>query len=117
MNYIQVNIGGKDRGLKFNQLALEEYTKNVGLSTATAIYATFYAGLMGNCYVKQEDPDFTFEQVCDWVDKMLEDKRKDEIEKVCALWAETNVYREWLKEFQDRLRALTGEKKSKKKAS
>lgn len=116
MNYIQIEIGGKPRGLKFNQLSLETYAKNVGTNVSTAIYATFYAGLVGNCYVKQEEVDFTLEDVTDWVDELYEQGRKKEIEKVCELWAGTYIYREWLKEFQDKLRAiLEPEKKSKKK--
>ena len=115
MNYIQIEIGGKLRGLKFNQLSLEVYTKHVGTGMSSAIYATFYAGLVGNCYVKQEEPDFTFEDVTDWVDHLYE-KDKTEIEKVCAMWADTYVYREWIKEFKERVRAiLEPEKKSKKK--
>ena len=118
MNYIQIEIGGKLRGLKFNQLSLEEYTKHVGTGTSSAIYATFYAGLVGNCYVKQEEPDFTFEEVTDWVDKIYEEGKKTEIEKVCNIWADTYIYREWIKEFKERVRAILEpeEKKSKKKA-
>jgi hypothetical protein len=117
MSYIQIEIGGKQRGLKFNQLSLETYTKNVGNEVSTAIYATFYAGLIGNCYAKQEEPDFTFEDVTDWVDKLYEEGRKEEIKKVCDLWADTYIYREWIKEFQEKVRAiLEPEKKSKKKA-
>ena len=116
MSYVQIEIGGKLRGLKFNQLSLEEYTKHVGTGNASAIYATFYAGLVGNCYVKQEEPDFTFEEVTEWVDKIYEDGRSAEIENVCKAWADTFVYREWLKNFQERVRAiLEPEKKSKKK--
>lgn len=113
-NYIQIDIGGKLRGLKFNQLSLEVYTKNVNYEqpNASAIYATFYAGLIGNCYVKKEEPDFTFEQVTDWVDEV----GKNDIEKVCNLWAETNIYKEWLKEFNERIdEALGNDKKPKKK--
>lgn len=118
MNYIQINIGGKDRGLKFNQLSLETYTKCVDFERANSstIYATFYAGLTGNCYVKREEPDFTFEDVTDWVDELYSEGRKKEIEKVCEVWAETNVYKEWLKEFQDKVATiLQPEKKTKKK--
>lgn len=119
MNYIQVNIGGKDRGLKFNQVALEVYSKHIDLQNAvntSTIYATFYAGLVGNCYVKNEEVDFTFEDVTDWVDELYS-KGKKEIEAVCKLWAETTVYREWLKEFKERVRAILepAEKKTKKK--
>lgn len=114
--YIQVNIGGKDRGLKFNQMALEVFTKNLDGNAvkSSTIYATFYAGLVGNCYAKREEPDFTFEDVVDWVDELYETD-KEAIVKVCNAWEETNVFREWLKEFQEKVSTILGEKKTKKK--
>lgn len=117
MNYVQIEIGGRLRGLKFNQLSLEEYTKHVRQGTASAIYATFFAGLMGNCYVKNEEPDFTFETVTDWVDEIYAKGGQKDIEKVCDIWAETFVYQEWLKGFQERVRAILtpDEPKPKKK--
>lgn len=72
MNYITINIGGKERGWKVNQMTIElwsKYTLN-DASVSTAMYAGVYSGLVGNCYVKREEPDFTFEDVCDWVDKL-----------------------------------------------
>lgn len=115
--YIQVNIGGKDRGLKFNQMSMEVFTKNLDESApkASSIYATFYAGLLGNCYVKKEEPDFTFEDVTNWVDELYETD-KETIIKVCDAWEKTNIFREWLKEFEDKVNTILGEKKSKKKA-
>lgn len=117
-NYVQIEIGGKLRGLKFNQLSLQVYTENVSHEQAnsSAIYATFYAGLVGNCYVKKEEVDFSFENVTDWVDDLYEQGRKKEIENVCNIWAETHVYKQWLKEFKERLSAiLEPEVKDKKK--
>ena len=60
MSYIQINIGGKDRPLKFNQMAVEVYAKNLNLEAieSSSIYATFFAGLVGGCYAKQEETDF-----------------------------------------------------------
>lgn len=121
MSYVEIkDFGGKDRGLKFNQVSLEIFSKSLKVDTpaASAIYATFYAGLMGFCYVKQEEPDFTFEQVTDWVDDLYEKDRKKEIEKVCDAWAATAHYRNWLSEFQNKIRAVLNpdEKGTKKKA-
>lgn len=76
------------------------------LPVSSTIYATFYAGLMGNCKVKSEEPDFNFEDVCDWVDKLYEEGKKEEIEKVCDVWADTHAYKEWLKEFNERLATI-----------
>lgn len=76
MSYIQVEIGGKQRGLKFNQMAVITMTKYLDFENlaATYGYALVYAGLVANCYVKREEPDFTFEQVCDWVETLTPEK-------------------------------------------
>lgn len=87
MSYVQIEAGGKLRGLKFNQLALitmSQYT-DVNNESATAAYALFYAGLYANCYVKRETPDFDFEKACEWLDLLS----KEDIEKITAAFNET----------------------------
>ena len=90
MSYIQIEIGGKLRGLKFNQGALIMFTQKVDFDNhaATANYAMIYAGLYSNCYVKQQDPDFTFEQVVDWVDEL----EKDVLDKVADVFSSTTAF-------------------------
>jgi hypothetical protein len=79
MSYTKVLLGGKERGLKFNNLAIlimNEKT-NKEFQGLTVGYAMVYGGLIGNCYVKGEEADFTFEDVVTWVDAMsLEDSQK-----------------------------------------
>lgn len=74
MNYIQIEIGGQLRGLKFNQGAHVEIQTTIEKAKANNdifnSYAVFYGGLIGNCFVKGVEPDFTFEDVCDWCDKI-----------------------------------------------
>jgi len=71
MSYTQIEILGKTRGVKFNMYAIEVLGKHLnGDSAAAFSYAAVYAGLCGNCYVKREEPDFSFEQVCDAVDEL-----------------------------------------------
>jgi hypothetical protein len=72
MSYIQVEIGGKLRGLKFNQGAIMWMQDKIDPTNyeATTLYAIVWGGLKANCYVKGEEPDFNFEQVCDWVDSI-----------------------------------------------
>lgn len=78
--YIQADILGKVRGLKFGMLAAQQIftqanrlNKSLGAEVDAALVpVVIYWGLFNNCYVKQEDPDFTFEQVCDWVDANLD---------------------------------------------
>lgn len=80
MSYIQIEIGGKLRGLKFNQGALiVMQEKSDPGTTAFTGYALTYAGLKANCYVKEiefidivegKEIPITFEMVCDWVDEL-----------------------------------------------
>lgn len=109
MSYIQVkDLGGKDRGLKFNQGACDIFYQRINHEevNASSIYATFYAGLIGNCIVKGEQADFNMEDVCEWVDQMYEGGRKEEIAKVCDAFAETTAYKTRLLELQERIRSL-----------
>jgi hypothetical protein len=90
MSYIQIEIGGKPRGWKFNkmaQLLLEE--KIIPGNVISGSYGLIYGGLRANCYVKNVEPDFTFEDVCDWTD-LLDD---DTLLKVKAAYEEAEVYK------------------------
>lgn len=75
MSYIQVEIGGKLRGLKFNQYAhiIIQEKLDPEFPAASINTALFYGGLKGNCYAKNENPEFTFEDVCDWLEELPED--------------------------------------------
>ena len=102
MSYIKVELGGKERGLKFNQLALEvlsSYTSNE-FSTAN-VYAMFYGGLRGNSYMKREEPDYTFEDVCDWVDTLYAEKKIDVIKQVENALTETQLYKSLVEKPQE----------------
>lgn len=82
MSYIQIEIGGKLRGLKFNQGALiVMQEKSDPETTAFTGYALVYAGLKANAYVKgiefvdkdgEKETPITFEMVCDWVDELAD---------------------------------------------
>lgn len=69
-NYIQIEIGGELRGLKFNMLSRIEAAKKVDFDRleSTTLYAYVYAGLLANAYVKQVEFTTDYETVCDWVD-------------------------------------------------
>lgn len=113
-NYIQIEIGGKLRGLKFNQLALEVFTKHTDYQTTHGdLYACIYGGLRGNSYVRREEPDYTFEEVCDWCDET--DNAK--IVEAYNLFTETQNFKDWYEKFKDLVRSkieetAEGEKKN-----
>jgi len=91
MSYCKINIGGKERGLKFNQMAVMMYAGKVDNENliATAGYALIYAGLKANAYVKGEEVDFTFENVCDWVDEL----DAEALQLVTETFKETQSYK------------------------
>lgn len=102
MSYIKIEFGGKERGFKFNQLAVEVMA---GLSSQTEssanVYAMFYGGLRGNSYVKREEPDYTFEEVCDWVDQLYAEKKTDLIKEVERTLTETQLYKSLVPEVKE----------------
>lgn len=117
MSYKQIEIGPErevvkgesltsKRGLKYNQLAVEIYSKKtdwVNHTDASEVYATFYAGLMGNCAAKEEEPDFTFEDVCDWVDDVSVEVKKE----VMKTFNESKKFKEWIDRVTARLAETT----------
>ena len=82
--YIQIDILGKMRGLKFGMIAVQQITheaqklgKVLGSSVDYAMVSVIvYWGLYNNCHVKREDPDFTFEDVSDYVDEHITETEK-----------------------------------------
>jgi hypothetical protein len=74
--YMQADILGRKRGLKFGTIAIRQITlysekngKALGETLDLALIPIIvYWGLFNNCYIKQEDPDFTFEDVVEFVD-------------------------------------------------
>lgn len=108
MSYIQITIGplkkDKDgidisgsnvRGLKFNNYAIEIMSpyQRTG-STFSFVYALFFGGLMGNSYAKREEPDYTFDEVIDWVDAMPKETKTQTIESVTNVLTETQLYKD-----------------------
>lgn len=91
MSYLQLEIGGKKRGLKFNQMALMTMSQHLDYDNlaATYGYALVYAGLKANCYIKREEPDFDFEQCCDWVEQLS----YDDIMKVKECFESTQSFK------------------------
>ncbi len=96
MNYIQIKIGGKLRGLKFNQFTDVEYQVKLGKQTnpVAHTYSMVWAALVSNCIVKCEEVDFTFEDVCDWCEKVSE----SDFKLILETWKKT---KEFLKDIPE----------------
>lgn len=100
-----VEINGEDYYVKFNQYALEIFTKHIDYEceATSAIYATVYAGLRGGAYVKRMDLNLDFEAVSDWVDIKLNDKKDKTVASLCEAWTETMFYKNWLQATKEML--------------
>jgi hypothetical protein len=76
--YIQLELGGKKRGIKFGNYALMEYSKinSTGVvefneeNPIKLCSDLIYCGLKNNSYIKKEIMDFTMDDVLIWVDDM-----------------------------------------------
>jgi len=76
--YIQLELGGKKRGIKFGNYALMEYSKINGTGVVEfneenpikLCSDLIYCGLKNNSYIKKEIMDYTMDDVLVWVDDM-----------------------------------------------
>lgn len=112
MSYLQLEIGGQTRGLKFNQKAYITFYDFVDKKDfeGTFHYAAIYAALLANAYVKREEFTETFETVCDWVDLLSADDKT----------AVTKVFNEtafWKKLVEDGAKEVEDNTKKKKRMS
>ena len=117
MSYIQIEIGpsiegqsSRLRGLKFNTGAWKIFATHVDANNyvASAAYAMIYAGLWANCFVKRIEPDFTFEQVCEWVD----DLTPEVIQSVTVIFNEMTQFKELLEATKVQAEQTEDEKKN-----
>jgi len=100
MSYLQIVLGGRPRGLKFNQMAIELIGQYNDAQTTTGfLYAMIYGGLKGNAYVKREELDLTFEQVCDLIDEL---PNKETIaQEASKILAETQIWKDLVKKGEE----------------
>ncbi len=118
MGYIEVTLGGKPMGLKFNMAANDELVRRVHkhngkLSEAQMAYIVIFSGLLGNYVAKDIDMDFTFEQVTEWVDDLYVKNEQDILVKVLEVYTTTQQYK---KLFEKPVES-TGKKKALKTKS
>lgn len=95
MSYIKVSLGGQERGLKFNNFGIEKLSEKMAGNSALAFtYAMFWGGLQGNSYAKEQDVDYTFENVIDWVDAIPKGEKAKVIESVTNVLTEAQNYKD-----------------------
>ena len=91
-------IGGKLRTLKFGLDAVEIFQQTIEKSpvktTALLARAEVYAGLVNQCMVILESPDFTYQDVCDWVDDMIgTEEGRAILKQIDDCFAESKAYK------------------------
>lgn len=84
--YIQTNILGSQRALKFGSLAAENIMSELmtlgiatgGTYSAAMISVIIYWGMYNNAFNKRVVLDVSFEEICDWVDEHFADPTSPE---------------------------------------
>ena len=95
MNKLIIELGGKERTLKFNMLFLEEFEKkrkenqNELSNTACMIYAAIKA----NSELTDTPMDCTFEDCYDWSEEMLLNNDVSKVEKILTAYQQSTVYK------------------------
>lgn len=90
-------LGGIERGLKFNNKGLEVVVLKADGTNTGFMYAMIYGGLIGNSYAKEQEPDYTFEQVIDWIDEIDPKIKVQLIEDVTKCMTSTQGYKTLVK--------------------
>ena len=110
--YIKANILGKERGLKFGLLAMQnissdiEKYKQFGTDNTMTLTSIIYWGMVNNCLQKREDPDFSFEDVCDWVDSNID--QAELFESIAKAFEDNSI----LKSLDEKKTKLTPKQKT-----
>lgn len=89
--YIQIELGGELRALKFNMYAIEIIAAKATGSQAGNLAVFIYAGLCGNEYVRSSGADSvcheSFEEIFEWAEDIYLNK-KDVFAKILeTYWA------------------------------
>ncbi len=100
--YTTIEIAGRKVGLKFNMYAIEQFETIKGRDGNIKNFTTIiWAGLLGNAYVKQIEPEFTFEDINDWVDEqILQGDESGELNRISEVFLNSQVLQGTIKKAQ-----------------
>lgn len=89
-----MELGGKERGLKFNTVGLREAWREMPADGEELKYraAIIWGGLKGNDYAKKQEADYTWEDVTEWVDDLFFKKDNDTLKKIVDAMQESQAY-------------------------
>jgi hypothetical protein len=110
MNKLVIELGGKERTLKFNMLFLEEYAKklkeNANNVSNTALM--IYAAIKANSEVTETPMDCSFEDCFDWAEEMLLNDDVTKINIILEAYQQSNVYKSTIKKKMETESQQTG---------
>lgn len=73
--FTTLDLGGKKRGVKFGNRALLDFATKYNITNGEQLVFSFdvvgnliYFGLLNNCMITRETPDFSIEDVFIWLD-------------------------------------------------
>lgn len=102
MNYIKININGKEVGLKFGMASFRYLSdkfldnkvfKDGNINEMGAAYI-IYSGYWNNCIVKEMDQELTLEDIVDWVETNLMDSEFSKtLAEVIDLWSKNDFFK------------------------
>lgn len=96
-----INFAGKERVLKFNIFGIERMQdKNEDRSTMASLYAMLWGGLEGARYASEQDKDYNFSDLIDFVDNMENEDRNKLSLDITALLMESQAYKKLVPEQQ-----------------
>lgn len=91
-----ITINGKAIGLRFNYQAVIETSAIKGTSnTSKNIISIIWGGIMGHAFVKQQEPEITFEELVDWYEEInMAGTENDDLKKVLQAFESSRVFKE-----------------------
>jgi hypothetical protein len=94
-----ITINGKAVGVRFNMQAVAEMAGMKGSGNAIKnVLSVIWGGILGFAFIKQQEPEVTFEEVCDWYEAIyLDGKESDDVKKVMAAFESSKIFQEKFK--------------------
>lgn len=95
MNKLIIELGGKERTLKFNMLFLEEFEKKrkESQSEVSNTACMIYAAIKANSELTDTPMDCNFEDCYDWSEEMLLNNDVYKVEKILQAYQDSTVYK------------------------
>jgi|ERR1044072_771763 hypothetical protein len=111
MNKLTIELGGKERTLKFDMRAQEKLEKLLmerldaeeivsmaenAMSDGTNMFSTailIYAAMLSYCAIVGSKPDFTLEDCIDWYEEIIHKNESQKIQAIMDVYTESTAYK------------------------